>query len=774
MSNACGSTPAQTLSQSAAPAAEEQRAEALRRALNHHNYCYYVLDDPEIPDAEYDRQFRELASLEQQYPALRRPDSPTQRVGAEPALGFAEARHRVPMLSLGNAMADDDLHAFDRRVRKGFDNGTVSYLAEPKLDGLAISLLYQDGLLTRAATRGDGSVGEDVTPQVRTIGAVPLRFRGSGWPTLLEVRGEVYLPLAAFAKLNAQMLEQGQTPFKNPRNAAAGSLRQLDPKVTASRPLTLFCYGFGVVEGGSLGETQSDAMALFRDWGLRVSPESQVVQGAGGCINYKLRIGERRDSFDYEIDGVVFKANDLQLQRRLGFRARDPVWAIAFKFPAREEQTVVRAVEFQVGRTGAVTPVARLEPVDVAGATVSNATLHNIDEVRRKDLRVGDTVIIRRAGDVIPEVVAVVDSLRPPDTITVKLPEHCPVCGSDVVRADGEAVARCSGGLYCAAQRKELIRHFASRRAMDIEGLGDKLIDQLVERGLVQDPSDLYRLRLDDYAGLERMASKSAQNLLDALERSRDTTLARFIYALGIREVGEATALALANHFRDLAPLIAARDSDFVRSGVRGVGPKTAVALLAHLAEHPDAAPDGDLAAWLASQGIRGLNADTAARIAERFPDIDALRSATAEKLQGGDQSLIPGVGPIVAAHILAFFAQTHNREVIERLLDPGVGGIHWPPVDVQAGTQSDVASASGLSQPLAAKTFVITGTLSRPRDDIKAELQAMGAKVTGTVSRNTDYLLTGSDAGSKLQKAEALGVPVIDETALAELLRSD
>jgi len=742
-----------------------QRAEALRTQLHHHNYCYYVLDNPEITDAEYDRLFRALKDLEVEYPELRTPDSPTQRVGAPAGERFAEARHRVPMLSLGNARTDADIEDFDRRVRKDLEAEAVDYVAEPKLDGLAISLLYEDGLLTRGATRGDGSVGEDVTAQVRTIGAIPLRLQGSGWPKYLEVRGEVYLPIAAFERLKEQMLDAGQTPFKNPRNAAAGSLRQLDPAVTASRPLTMFCYGFGAVEGGDLGPTQHEALVAFREWGLRVSPESRVVTGAAGCIDYHRAIGERRDALDYEIDGVVFKVNDIAAQRQLGYRARDPIWAIAYKYPPREEQTVVRAVEFQVGRTGAVTPVARLEPVDVAGVTVSNATLHNIDEVHRKDVRAGDTVIVRRAGDVIPEVVAVVESLRPPGTVPVELPAHCPVCGSDVLRAEGEAIARCSGGLSCAAQRKEALKHFASRRAMDIDGLGDKLIEQLVDQDLVRDPADLYRLGVDDYAGLERMGSKSAQNLIEALDRSRHTTLARFIYALGIREVGEATAQALAAHFRDLDPLLSAGIDTFLvhEPGIEGVGEKTADALLEWLDAHPDAEPgDEPLADWLAGLGVRGLRPAAAARISARWPDITALRAATVAELQGGKRSLIEGVGPIVAAHIVSFFAQAHNREVIDKLLDPDMGAITWQAPEASSG--------DGGGQPLGGKTFVITGTLSRPRDLVKAKLEALGAKVTGSVSGKTDYVLAGSEAGSKLTKAESLGVAVLDEAALAEL----
>ena len=748
-----------------APPEVVERAAALRSELHHHNYRYYVLDDPEITDAAYDRLFRELQALEQRYPQLRTPDSPTQRVGAQPGERFAEARHRVPMLSLGNARDDGAVRDFDRRIRKDLDADVVTYVAEPKLDGLAISLLYEDGVLVRSATRGDGSIGEDVTAQVRTIGAVPLRLRGAGWPRLLEVRGEVYLPLAAFERLKQHMLASGHAPFKNPRNAAAGSLRQLDPAVTAARPLTMFCYGFGAVEGGDLGPTQSGALAALRDWGLRVSPESRVVTGADGCIDYHRSIGARRDGLDYEIDGVVFKVDDLQAQRALGFRARDPVWAIAYKYPAREEQTIVRSVEFQVGRTGAVTPVARLAPVDVAGVTVANATLHNIDEVHRKDVRAGDTVIVRRAGDVIPEVVAVVDALRPPDTEPVRLPAQCPVCGADVIRAEGEAVARCSGGLTCAAQRRSALKHFVSRRAMDIDGLGDKLIEQLVEQGMVRDPADLYALTVEDYAGLERMAQKSAQNLVQALARSRRTTLSRLIYALGIREVGEATAQALAAHFRDLKPLMTADLDTFIVDvpGIEGVGEKTATALLAWLQQHPDAGPgEQPLADWLAGLGIRGLRPPAAARIAERWPDLAALRRAQVADFLGGKRSRIEGVGPVVAAHIVSFFAQPHNRAVIDKLLDPGIGGITWPAPPAAEGVGAD--------RPLAGKTVVITGTLSRPRDAVKAQLERLGAKVTGSVSTKTHYLLAGADAGAKRAKAASLGVKILDEEDLTAL----
>ncbi|WPL19322.1 DNA ligase [Thiorhodovibrio winogradskyi] len=665
----------------------EAHAKELHRLLEQHNYRYFVLDDPEIPDAEFDALLRELQQIEEQHPELRTPDSPTQRVGAPPAERFAPAEHLAPMLSLGNARTPDDLRDFDQRIRRELGLEQVRYVAEPKLDGLAISLLYEDGLLTRAATRGDGRTGEEVTAQVRTIGAVPLRLRGTDWPRRLEVRGEVYLPLAGFEALKQRMLDQGQTPFKNPRNAAAGSLRQLDPCITASRPLTMFCHGFGAVDGGDLGATQSAALARLRDFGLRVCPESTCVTGAEGCIDYQGAMAARRDALDYEIDGVVFKVDDLAAQRRLGFRARDPIWAIAFKYPPREEQTKVRAVEFQVGRTGAVTPVARLEPVDVAGVTVSNATLHNIDEVHRKDVRAGDTVIVRRAGDVIPEVVGVVTALRPPGTEPVALPSHCPVCGSDVIRAEGEAVARCSGGLICSAQRKEALKHFASRRALDIDGLGDKLIEQLIEQDLVKTPADLFALSPEQLSNLPRMGEKSAKNLVAKLDQSRETTLARFIHALGIREVGETMATALAMHFGALEPL---------------------------------------------------MEADEEALIA------------------------IDGVGQRVAQHIRGFFAQEHNREVIAHLIDPDGARLHWPDPP-RPNAPKDL--------PLTGTTFVLTGTLTRPRDDMKAELIARGAKVTGAVSSNTDYVVAGENPGSKATKAAQLGIPVLDETQLRLLL---
>mgnify|MGYP001292085903 CR=1 FL=1 len=666
------------------PLAILQRAAELREQLNLHNYRYYVLDDPQVPDSEYDRLMRELQSLEQQFPDLIVPDSPTQRVGAQPLDGFGEVLHRMPMLSLENAFSDTEMVDFDRRVRERLGEvGEVIYTAEPKLDGLAISLRYESGLLVQAATRGDGSRGEDVTHNARTIPSVPLRLLGEDWPQVLEVRGEIYMPLAGFERLNQRARVNGEKGFANPRNAAAGSLRQLDPKITAQRPLAMYCYGFGEISGGPLAATQSESIRRLADWGLRISPEMRTVEGAAGCLDYYREIGKRRAALDYEIDGVVFKVDSLEQQQRLGFVSRAPRWAIAQKFPAQEEMTRLLAIDIQVGRTGALTPVARLEPVTVAGVTVTNATLHNEEEIRRKDIRVGDSVIIRRAGDVIPQVVRSIPEQRSTDARPFEMPQQCPVCGADVIRDADEAVVRCSGGLFCPAQRRQAIKHFAARRAMDIEGLGDKLVDQLVTLGMVETPADLFHLQLTALEGMERMGRKSAENLLAALEKSKRTSLGRFLFALGIREVGEATAQSLANHFGDLEPIMQA--------------------------------------------------------------DIDAL-------LQ------VPDVGPVVAEHVFTFFRQAHNQEVIEALIRAGV---RWEAIAVP-----DLAS-----QRLAGKVFVITGTLSQPRDEIKQRLIALGAKVTGSVSKKTDYLIAGADAGSKLTKAETLGIAILDESGLNELL---
>ncbi|SIT72978.1 DNA ligase (NAD+) [Ectothiorhodosinus mongolicus] len=664
-----------------------ERVQTLRQQLEHHDYRYYVLDDPEIPDASYDALMQELRALEAEHPEWVTLDSPTQRVSGTPLQAFSSVTHKKPMLSLDNAFEEADLVAFDRRVRERLDHpDELEYAVEPKLDGLAVSLIYEEGVLVQAATRGDGATGEDITANIRTVRSIPLKLSGHGHPKLMEVRGEVYMEKARFEALNDRARAEGSKVFVNPRNAAAGSLRQLDPQVTASRPLAFFAYGVGDVQPPLAQPTHSAVLDQLAAWGMRVCAQRDVVTGSAGLLDYYGRVQRQRDALAYEIDGVVYKVNSLRLQSELGFVSRAPRWAIAHKYPAQEQLTVLRDVEFQVGRTGAITPVARLEPVFVGGVTVSNATLHNMDEVLRKDVRIGDTVIVRRAGDVIPEVAAVVLAQRPAGAREIVLPSACPICGSDITRAEGEAVARCSGGLYCAAQRREAIKHFASRRAMDIEGLGDKLVEQLVDAGLVDHVDDLYRLEVSSLAALDRMGEKSAQNLIQALDKSRQTTLARFIFALGIREVGEATARNLAAHFGSLDALLAASEED----------------LLA-----------------------------------------------------------VADVGPIVAGHIAAFFQQPHNREVIDALRERGV---IWE--------ERDAATLSSEAQVLSGKTYVLTGSLSSmTRDEAGERLRALGAKVSGSVSKQTTAVIAGEAAGSKLQKAESLGVPILDEAALLSLL---
>jgi len=661
------------------------RAAELRAQIAQHDYRYYVLDEPEIPDAEYDRLMQELRALEAQHPQLITPDSPTQRVSGTPSAAFGEVAHQVPMLSLDNAFSEEDLQAFDRRIHERLGvAGELDYVAEPKLDGLAVTVIYRDGLLERSATRGDGVTGEEVTANVRTIRAVPQRLRGQA-PALLEARGEVFMPLTGFERMNEQARARGEKVFVNPRNAAAGSLRQLDARVTAARPLAAFFYALGALQGASFPERQAQLLQWLRTLGLPVCPDTRPVRGVAGCLAYYREMGERRRSLPYQIDGVVYKLDRRADQERLGFLSRAPRWAIAHKFPADEALTVVKGIEFQVGRTGALTPVARLEPVFVSGVTVSNVTLHNIDEVHRKDVRVGDTVVVRRAGDVIPEVVSVILDKRPQDAVPVQLPQSCPVCGSQVLRVEGEAAARCTGGFTCRAQRQEALRHFASRRALDIEGLGDKLIEQLVEREMVKSPADLYALTLPQLSQLERMGEKSAANLLAAIEKSKNTTLPRLLYGLGIREVGEATALAVARHF------------------------------------------------------------------------------GTLERLMGADESAIrqvPDVGPVVAAHVAAFFASEEHRRVIKALRDKGV---KWPDIE-----RADAAGPPALS----GRTVVITGTLgSMSREQAQEALTARGARVSGSVSKKTSFVVAGSEAGSKLAKARELGVPVLDEQQLIALL---
>lgn len=661
----------------------EKEIATLREQIDEHNYRYHVLDDPLISDAEYDKLFLKLKNLETEYPELITPDSPTQRVGAAPLKAFTQVKHDLPMLSLENAFAEEDVLAFDQRIHERLKITTpIEYCCEPKLDGIAISIRYEHGILTRAATRGDGETGEDVTENIKTISMIPLRLRGKHHPSILDVRGEVFMSKKGFEKLNTHAEKMGEKIFANPRNAAAGSIRQLDPRITASRPLEIYCYGIGVVTDYTLPDKLSDILALLSTWGLRTSPLIKVMQGAEGCLDYYRKMAEKRPKLPFEIDGVVYKVNRIDLQNQLGFVSRAPRFAIAHKFPAEEAQTVIEAVEFQVGRTGAITPVARLKPVHVHGVTVSNATLHNMDEVERKDIHIGDTVIVRRAGDVIPEVVSVVKHKRTHAVKKIKLPKDCPVCHSAIEQIEGEAVARCTGGLICAAQRKESIKHFAARRAMDIEGLGDKLVEQLVDTNLITNVADIYVLTEAQLEDLERMGKKSAQNLLEQIEKSKATTFARFLYALGIREVGEATAKQLALYFKNLP----------------------------------------------------------------------ALQSATEEQLQG-----VPDVGPVVAMHIAHFFQESHNRDVIKKLLKEGV---HW----------EDVQESKNV--PLLGKTFVITGTLSdMSRDIAKERLEKLGAKVAGSVSAKTSYVVVGADPGSKYTKAKELGVEIIYDDAFQAFL---
>jgi DNA ligase (NAD+) len=662
------------------------RAAALRELLDRYNYRYHALDDPEVPDAEYDRLMVELRDIEARHPDLTTPDSPTQRVGSAPLAAFGTVRHLIPMLSLDNAFSEEEVRDFDRRVREGAGPETVvRYSAEPKLDGLAVSARYESGVFVQGATRGDGETGEDVTSNLRTIKALPLKLRGLHPPRVLEVRGEVFMPLAGFERFNREALARGEKTLVNPRNAAAGSLRQLDPRMTAARPLDLFIYGVGHVEGGELPGHHSEVLKMLRGFGFKICPQTRVVESVEGCLAYFRDIGAARATLPYQIDGVVYKVDDIELQRQLGFVSRAPRWAIAHKFPAEEALTTVLGIEFQVGRTGALTPVARLAPTFVGGVTVSNATLHNIDEMTRKDVRVGDTVVIRRAGDVIPEVVRVLLERRIAGARAIELPTHCPVCGSPVVRESDQAVARCSGGRTCPAQRKEEIKHFASRRALDIQGLGDKLVEQLVDRDWVKTPADLFELEPAQLEMLARMAEKSAQKIHAAVLAAKRTTLPRFLYALGIRDVGEATALALAQHFGDAR----------------------------------------------------------------------SLADASVEEIQR-----VQDVGPIVAGSIRAYFDNAENRRLLERLL---ASGIQWPPMERPKRTGS-----------VAGKTFVITGTLEQmSRDAARDALLERGGKVTGSVSKKTDYLVAGADPGGKLDKARQLGVEVLDEAAFLALLKS-
>ena len=681
----------------------KERIAELRQQIDHHNYLYYIDDQIEIPDAEYDRLMRELQDLEQQYPQLISPESPTQRVGATPLIAFSEVQHQQPMLSLGNVFTEQELIDFDQRVRDRLapkqntqpekrsedeeePQELLEYVCEPKLDGVAVSLLYKGGKLVRGATRGDGSKGEDITQNVRTISTIPLQLHGDGYPELLEVRGELFISKATFESINEDALKQDQKTFVNPRNAASGSLRQLDPKITAKRNLEIYVYAAGWVEGGELADTHHERLKQLHQWGLRTNPEIKKVQGAAECQTYYEKIGAKRDDLPYEIDGVVYKLNSIELQEQVGFISRAPRWATAHKFPAQEELTTLLDVEFQVGRTGAVTPVARLEPVFVGGVTISNATLHNMDEIKRLDLHIGDHVIVRRAGDVIPKVVQVVTDRRPANATEITMPNRCPVCESEVLQDKEGIIFRCNAGLYCAAQRKESIKHFASRKALDIQGLGDKIVEQLCALGLLESIADLYQLKSEQLIGLEKFGQKSANKLIAAIEASKQTTLPKFIFGLGIREVGETTAKQLANQFGSL----------------------------------------------------------------------DEIQKADQDSLEQ-----TPEIGPIVAVHISHFFHDSHNRAVIEALL---AAGIVWPKIEVSPVAEG---AFNGL-------VFVVTGKLEQmSREDAKQKIESLDGKVSSSVSVKTDYLLAGEKAGSKLAKAQTLGVKIIDEQQFIELADS-
>ena len=665
---------------------------SLRNLIRHHEYCYYVLDAPEIPDSEYDKLIKQLQKIEQQYPNLITTDSPTQRVGGAPLAQFASIKHELPMLSLDNVFDESSFIAFNKRVKDRLhlnENEQVEYCCELKLDGLAVSILYENGKFSKAATRGDGTTGEDITANVRTIKTIPLVLTGENIPARLEVRGEVFMTHKGFAKLNADAEKRNEKVFANPRNAAAGSLRQLDPKITARRPLSFYCYGVGIIEGSSLPDTHYDRLMQFKAWGLPVSDKVEKRQGAQAALDYFKQIGEQRMSLDFDIDGVVIKVNSIALQNELGFVARAPRWATAFKFPAQEEVTQLNKVDFQVGRTGAITPVARLEPVSVAGVIVSNATLHNSDEIARLGIREGDYVTVRRAGDVIPKIVAVLLDRRPTDTKEIVFPTHCPICGSLIVRDEGQAISRCAGGLICPAQRKEALKHFVSRRAMNVDGMGDKIIEQLVDKDYVKTPADLYKLNLPTLCSLDKIGEKSANNLLNALDASKNTTLSRFIFALGIPNVGEVTAENLVNQLGNLS----------------------------------------------------------------------AIENASLEQLQ-----TVNDIGVVIAESIIDFFQEPHNRNVIEQLTSEEIN-IHWQ--DITPQTQTTIVDS-----PFSGKTIVLTGTLSvLTRDEAKNKLKQLGAKVTGSVSKNTDLVIAGEAAGSKLDKAQELGIKVIDEQEMLNLL---
>lgn len=770
------------------------RLEALKDAIDQHNYRYYVLDDPSVTDAEYDRLFRELSEIENQYPDLVSADSPTQRVGAKPKGGFAEVAHELPMLSLDNAFSDDDLRGFARRVEERLNQQEISFACEPKLDGIAISLIYEEGQLRRGVTRGDGYTGEDITANIRTIRSVPLKLRGRHWPQRLEVRGEIYMPQTGFDQLNEKARNAGEKTFVNPRNAAAGSLRQLDPSITAKRPLLFCAYSTGITEGGELPSSHYETLLTLKEWGFPINPEMQRVSGIQGCIDYYTQLEGKRASLGYDIDGIVFKVDQRELQQQLGFVSRAPRWAIARKFPAQEEMTQLKAVEFQVGRTGAITPVARLEPVFVGGVTVSNATLHNLDEIERLGVMIGDTVIIRRAGDVIPKVVSVVTQRRDPNKVSpIEFPQHCPVCGSDVERTllnrhrqSGQSthhlgsIYRCVGRLACQAQVKQALIHFVSRRAMDIEGLGEKNIEQLVDRNLVKTPADLYRLTQDSLLSLEGFAQVSAEKLYYAIQASKSVSLERFIYALGIPEVGEETARLLANSLGSLQKIRDAQASLLVFLPEIGHEVASEIAnfmLDDHNASVIDAllsqgvTPKETGVVGASVQGkvstteliqrlsIRAVGPTTAKVLSDHFGQFDHFLQATEVQL-----SQLPKLSHAARGALIQWLADSkavlQAQTLYEQLFTYGMLEGSVDTTDAQPDL------------PLADQTWVLTGSLeSMTRDEAKEKLQALGAKVSGSVSKKTDVVVAGPGAGSKLAKAESLGIKVMDEQALIDFL---
>jgi DNA ligase (NAD+) len=772
-----------------------RRAADLRERIDDANHRYHVLDDPDIPDAEYDRLMRELEALETEHPELATPDSPTRRVGATPSRTFAEVHHEIRMLSLANAFSEEEIHDFVRRIVERTDETDPLFSVEPKFDGLAISLRYEDGVFVRGATRGDGDTGEDVTANLRVVKAVPLRLRGRGWPRVLEVRGEVYMPRAAFEAYNDRARRDGGKVLANPRNGAAGSLRQLDPRVTASRPLSFYAYALGVVEGGELPETHSAVLMLLREWGFPVSTLAETARGAEGCLAYYRRIGARRDALPFDIDGVVYKLDDLAGQRELGFVGRTPRWAIAHKFPAQEQATRVVSIDINIGRTGAATPAAKLEPVQVGGVTVTNATLHNADQVARLDVRVGDTVIVRRAGDVIPEVVRVVPDQRPPGTVPWAMPAHCPVCGSDIVREEGEVIARCSGELVCPAQRKEAVFHFAARRAMDIEGLGERLIEDLTTLGFVGSVADLYRLTLDDLIEMKRraderdgttpetvkagkIATRWAENLIEAIAQSRATTLERFLYALGIEHVGESTAKTLAIWFGRLETIrrlpwpLLKRVPDIGSEVARAIGHffeqsgnqqviddllARGVAIGDEHAPSPKLREALEIEAVLAALEIPKLTPKRAAQLAAAFDGAAAILAAPEHHL------VAAGLPAETAAALVAWLA------------DPDQARLFGDTFAARERVLADLASSGGDDAPVApldGQSIVLTGTLATlTRDQARTRLEALGAKVAGSVSKKTAFVVAGSEAGSKLDKAAELGIEVWDEARLLAFL---